>query len=99
MRLLNADSVRRIDVQDPGAVRVRYGYGNAFAADLSVARGNPPETWMRLGNVTPTRRTLTTLVTYTRPWLGRLVMTIIRPAHRRLARRRVASPGPARVNA
>ena len=50
-------------------------------------------------NVTPTRRTLTTLVTYTRPWLGRLVMMIIGPAHRRLARRLVAGPAPARVDA
>ena len=50
-------------------------------------------------NVTPTRRTLTTLVTYTRPWLGRLVMTIIGPAHRRLAQRLVAGPAPARVDA
>lgn len=50
-------------------------------------------------NVTPTRRTLTTLVTYTRPRLGRLVMTLIGPAHRRLARRLVASHSPAAVPA
>lgn len=50
-------------------------------------------------NVTPTRRTLTTVVTYTRPRLGRLVMTLIGPAHRRLARRIVAGRAPATVDA
>lgn len=41
-------------------------------------------------NLTPTRRTLTTVVSYTRPRLGWLVMTLIGPVHRRLARRLVA---------
>jgi hypothetical protein len=42
-------------------------------------------------NVAPTRRTLTTVVRFTRPRLGRLVMTLIGPAHRRLARRLVSA--------
>jgi hypothetical protein len=45
-------------------------------------------------NLTPTRRTLTTLVSYTRPRLGRLVMTLIGPVHRRLAQRLVAGRTP-----
>ena len=146
-------TIQRIEVPGAAAVGVRYDYADAFAADLSIPDGNPPETWMRLGlaavpgmadwivarlgfrsaggdplddwqvekpdpqvlhlattlpmmrvelvarNVTPTRRTLTTLVTYTRPRLGRLVMTIIGPAHRRLAQRLVAGATPARVDA
>lgn len=50
-------------------------------------------------NVTPTRRMLTTVVRYTRPWLGRLVMTLIKPGHRFTARRLVtASLGAERVD-
>jgi hypothetical protein len=37
-------------------------------------------------NTTPTRRTLTTLLTYRRPWLGRLVWLFVGPVHRRTAR-------------
>lgn len=45
--------------------------------------------------VGPTRRMLTTAVTYRRPLLGRVVMTIIAPGHRRMARRVIASGIPA----
>jgi hypothetical protein len=37
-------------------------------------------------NTSPTRRTLTTLLTYRRPWLARLVWLFVGPAHRRTAR-------------
>jgi hypothetical protein len=37
-------------------------------------------------NAAPTRRTLTTLLTYRRPWLARLVWVVIGPAHRRTVR-------------
>lgn len=37
-------------------------------------------------NTSPTRRTLTTLLTYRRPWLGRLVWLVVAPVHRRTAR-------------
>jgi hypothetical protein len=37
-------------------------------------------------NTSPTRRTLTTLLTYRRPWLGRLVWLLVAPVHRRTAR-------------
>lgn len=48
-------------------------------------------------NLSPTRRTLTTVVSYTRPRLGPLVMTLIGPVHRRLARRLVAGSAPVRA--
>lgn len=50
-------------------------------------------------NPTPTRRTFTTLVTYTRPWLGRLVMAVIGPAHRLTARRLVTTGVSSTVDA
>jgi hypothetical protein len=37
-------------------------------------------------NASPTYRTLTTLLTYRRPWLGRLVWWLVGPVHRRTAR-------------
>ena len=37
-------------------------------------------------NPSPTSRTLTTLLTYRRPWLARLVWLAIGPVHRRTAR-------------
>ena len=36
-------------------------------------------------NTSPTRRTLTTLLTYRRPWV-RLLWLVVGPAHRRTAR-------------
>jgi hypothetical protein len=37
-------------------------------------------------NTSPTRRTLTTLLTYRRPWPARLVWLVVAPVHRRTAR-------------
>jgi hypothetical protein len=50
-------------------------------------------------NLSPTRRTLTTAVTYTRPRLGRLVLAVIAPAHRRTVRWVLARSVPTPVAA
>lgn len=49
-------------------------------------------------NVTPSRRMLTTGVTYPRPRLGRPMMTLIKPGHRLTARRLITSHVPTPVD-